>query len=99
VVYRTIFETRAYVYFIHSVAWLSDPLNHILGRRGTVFLAAIFSLIAPLGSGLAQHWGQLVACRVLLGLGMGLKEVTVPVYSAGEYLQRYPRLSKHKLKS
>lgn len=67
----------------HSVAWLSDPLNHILGRRGTVFLAAIFSLLSPLGSSLTQHWGQLVACRVLLGIGMGLKEVTVPVYSAG----------------
>lgn len=67
----------------YSVAWLSDPLNHILGRRGTIFLAAIFSLLAPLGSSFTQHWGQLVACRVLLGLGMGLKEVTVPVYSAG----------------
>lgn len=67
----------------HSVAWLSDPLNHMLGRRGTIFLAAIFSLLSPLGSSLTQHWGQLVACRVLLGIGMGLKEVTVPVYSAG----------------
>ncbi|CAG8900015.1 unnamed protein product [Penicillium egyptiacum] len=66
-----------------SVAWLSDTLNHILGRRGTIFLAAIFSLLAPLGSSFTQHWVQLVACRVLLGLGMGLKEVTVPVYSAG----------------
>lgn len=69
----------------YSVAWLSDPLNHVLGRRGTIFLAAIFSLVAPLGSALTQHWGQLIACRVLLGLGMGLKEVTVPVYSAGTW--------------
>lgn len=29
-----------------------------------------------------QHWGELAACRVLLGIGMGLKEVTVPVFSA-----------------
>ncbi|KAJ5851619.1 uncharacterized protein N7529_011004 [Penicillium soppii] len=71
-----------YITICLFVAWLSDPLNHILGRRGTIFLAAIFSLVAPLGSGFTQHWGQLVACRVLLGLGMGLKEVTVPVYSA-----------------
>ncbi|CAG8406835.1 unnamed protein product [Penicillium salamii] len=72
-----------YITICLFVAWLSDPLNHILGRRGTIFLAAIFSLVAPLGSGFTQHWGQLVACRVLLGIGMGLKEVTVPVYSAG----------------
>lgn len=30
----------------------------------------------------SQTWGQLVACRILLGIGMGLKEVTVPVFSA-----------------
>lgn len=45
-------------------------------------MAAIFSLLAPIGQGAVQKWGQLVACRVLLGIGMGLKEVTVPVYSA-----------------
>lgn len=45
-------------------------------------MAAIFSLLSPIGAGLSQKWGQLVACRILLGIGMGLKEVTVPVYSA-----------------
>lgn len=65
-----------------SAAWISDPINNILGRRGTIFLGAIFSLLAPIGSATTQHWGQLVACRILLGVGMGLKEVTVPVFSA-----------------
>ena len=65
-----------------SAGWLSDPLNNWLGRRGTIFIAAIFSLLAPIGSACTQHWGQLVACRILLGVGMGLKEVTVPVFSA-----------------
>lgn len=63
-------------------AWISDPVNDLVGRRGTIFIAAIFSLLAPIGSGLTQKWGQLAACRVLLGVGMGLKEVTVPVFSA-----------------
>lgn len=72
-------ETRSDNY---SAAWISDPLNSWLGRRGVIFVAAIFSLLAPIGQGLVQKWGQLVACRVLLGIGMGLKEVTVPVYSA-----------------
>jgi MFS family permease len=61
---------------------LSDPINARIGRKGTILLAAIFSLLAPIGSAFTQTWGQLVACRVLLGIGMGLKEVTVPVYSA-----------------
>ncbi|KAL1634051.1 hypothetical protein SLS58_010845 [Diplodia intermedia] len=63
-------------------AWISDPLNDWIGRRGTIFLGAIFSLIAPFGMAVTQNWGQLMACRVLLGIGMGLKEVTVPVFSA-----------------
>ena len=42
----------------------------------------MFSLLAPIGSALTQKWGQLVACRIMLGIGMGLKEVTVPVFSA-----------------
>jgi len=65
-----------------SAGWISDPLNNYLGRRGTIFLGAIFSFLAPLGSAFIQHWGQLVATRILLGIGMGLKEVTVPVFSA-----------------
>ncbi|KAJ4318036.1 hypothetical protein N0V94_004637 [Neodidymelliopsis sp. IMI 364377] len=62
--------------------WLSDPLNDLIGRRGTVFVGAVFSLLAPIGQALAQSWPQILVCRILLGIGMGLKEVTVPVYSA-----------------
>lgn len=62
--------------------WLSDPVNHYLGRRGAIFIGAIFSLLAPIGQALAQSWPQILVCRILLGIGMGLKEVTVPVFSA-----------------
>ena len=65
-----------------SAGWISDPLNELLGRRGVIFIAAIFSLIAPFGMAVSQTWGQLAASRMLLGIGMGLKEVTVPVFSA-----------------
>lgn len=65
-----------------SAGWASDPLNDALGRRGVIFAAAVFSLLAPLGMALSQTWVQLAACRVLLGVGMGLKEVTVPVFAA-----------------
>lgn len=71
-----------YITICLFAGWLSDPMNNYLGRRGTIFIAAIFSVLAPIGSACTQTWGQLLACRVLLGIGMGLKEVTVPVYSA-----------------
>ncbi|THY97316.1 MFS transporter [Aureobasidium pullulans] len=62
--------------------WLSDPVNHYIGRRGAIFVGAIFSLLAPIGQALAQSWLQILICRILLGIGMGLKEVTVPIFSA-----------------
>lgn len=57
-------------------------MNHWLGRRWVIFIAAIFSLLSPIGQALTQNWKELIACRILLGIGMGLKEVTVPVFSA-----------------
>jgi MFS family permease len=65
-----------------STAWISDPVNDWIGRRGAIFCGAIFSVLSPFGMACTQHWGELVATRILLGIGMGLKEVTVPVYSA-----------------
>ncbi|KAH8678378.1 MFS transporter [Xylariales sp. PMI_506] len=62
--------------------WLSDPINNLVGRKGTIFIGAIFSLVAPIASALTQNWAQLIGTRFLLGIGMGLKDVTVPVYSA-----------------
>lgn len=57
-------------------------MNYYLGRRGAIFLGAVFSLLEPIGQALSRSWLQISICRILLGVGMGLKEVTVPVYSA-----------------
>lgn len=62
--------------------WLSDPINYYIGRRGTIFLAAIFCLLSPIGSACTQSWPQLFVCRLLLGLGVGFKETTAPVFAA-----------------
>jgi sugar porter (SP) family MFS transporter len=62
--------------------WVSDPLNHWFGRRKVIFIAAVFSLLAPIGMAVTQNWQQLIVTRILLGIGMGLKEVTVPVFTA-----------------
>ncbi|KDR75375.1 hypothetical protein GALMADRAFT_123213 [Galerina marginata CBS 339.88] len=62
--------------------WLTDPLNNFFGRRGTIFISGIFCLLTVIGSGLAQTWPQLFVCRLLLGIGMGAKASTVPVYAS-----------------
>lgn len=71
-----------YIAICLFACWMSDPINHYLGRRGTIFVASVFSLLAPIGQAVSQTWPQLLICRILLGVGMGLKEVTVPVFSA-----------------
>jgi len=62
--------------------WLSDPLNYYFGRRGTIFFAAIFCFVSVIGSAFTQTWQQLFVCRLLLGIGMGSKASTVPIYAA-----------------
>jgi sugar porter (SP) family MFS transporter len=62
--------------------WLSDPLNFYFGRRGTIFISAIFCFFPVIGSALTQTWPQLFICRILLGFGMGAKGSTVPIYAA-----------------
>ncbi|KAF2717661.1 hypothetical protein K431DRAFT_333869 [Polychaeton citri CBS 116435] len=75
-------NSAPYIALCVFACWLSDPVNHYIGRRGAIFVGAIFSLVGPIGQAVSQSWGQVLACRVILGIGMGLKEVTVPVFSA-----------------
>ncbi|KAJ6187681.1 hypothetical protein N7519_002589 [Penicillium mononematosum] len=62
--------------------WLSDPCNRILGRRGTIFISAIFCVLTPIGSAVSQNWEQLFVTRLLMGIGMGLKASTIPIFCA-----------------
>ncbi|KAF5335655.1 hypothetical protein D9611_009677 [Ephemerocybe angulata] len=62
--------------------WLTDPLNHYFGRRGTLFWCGVFCTFSVIGQAVAQTWPQLLVCRLLLGLGMGPKATTSPVFAA-----------------
>ncbi|KAJ5811687.1 hypothetical protein N7474_007988, partial [Penicillium riverlandense] len=62
--------------------WLSDPINNLVGRRGAIFIAGCFSLCSCLGSAFTQDWPQLFTCRLLLGIGMGVKSSTTSVYAS-----------------
>ncbi|KAL8687593.1 MAG: hypothetical protein Q9218_006281 [Villophora microphyllina] len=63
-------------------AFIVDPLNHYLGRRGEIFLTACCLTATPIGSGFAKSWQGLFAARFVLGIGIGAKNATVPIYSA-----------------
>ncbi|KAK1750423.1 hypothetical protein QBC47DRAFT_464908 [Echria macrotheca] len=62
--------------------WLSDPINNWVGRRGVIFFAAHFCIWPVIGSAFSHTWEQQLANRLLMGIGMGAKASTVPIYAA-----------------
>ncbi|CZT53062.1 related to myo-inositol transport protein ITR1 [Rhynchosporium secalis] len=63
-------------------AFIVDPLNYYLGRRGEIFLTALCLTATPIGSAFARSWQGLFAARFVMGIGIGAKNATVPIYSA-----------------
>lgn len=62
--------------------WISDPCNRYLGRRGVIFASALCLIVTPIGGAVCNTWQQLFATRILMGVGMGLKGATTPVFAA-----------------
>lgn len=62
--------------------WLSDPINNWIGRRGVIFVSANFCLWPVIGSAFCHGWPEQLVCRLLMGIGMGVKASTVPIYAA-----------------
>ncbi|KAK1229186.1 hypothetical protein PQX77_007758 [Marasmius sp. AFHP31] len=62
--------------------WLAHPFNTWFGRRGTIFITAMFSFITCIWQGLTNTWWHLFIARFVLGIGIGPKSATVPVYAA-----------------
>ncbi|KAK4215005.1 hypothetical protein QBC37DRAFT_420063 [Rhypophila decipiens] len=62
--------------------WLSDPVNYYFGRRGAIFFSAHFCLWPVIGSAFSRTWEQLLVNRLLMGIGMGAKASSVPIFAA-----------------
>ena len=61
---------------------LTGPLNYYLGRKGTIMFCSVFCFASCLGQAFCRTWPQLLACRLLLGFGVGPKSATIPIYAA-----------------
>lgn len=76
---------NAATYFAAALVgcWLSDPLNeYFFGRRSAIFVSACIILASAIGGACARTWQELLACRVILGVGMGSKASVTPVFAA-----------------
>lgn len=47
--------------------WLTDPLNRLLGRRGTIFLSCLISFATCLAQGFVTTWQGMFIARFCLG--------------------------------
>ncbi|KAF5024657.1 hypothetical protein F66182_3279 [Fusarium sp. NRRL 66182] len=63
-------------------AFIVDPLNHYFGRRGEIFITGCCLVATPIASGFSRNWQELFAIRFIMGIGIGAKNATVPIYSA-----------------
>ncbi|XP_041349816.1 proton myo-inositol cotransporter-like [Gigantopelta aegis] len=57
-------------------------INDHFGRKFSTILASVIFTIGALVLGVAQNFAMLIAGRLILGLGIGLASMTVPVYIA-----------------
>jgi MFS family permease len=55
--------------------------EYFYGRRGAMFIAGILTLMSVIGAAFSKTKYQLLAFRILLGLGMGAKASVVPIYA------------------
>ncbi|KKY17446.1 putative mfs sugar [Phaeomoniella chlamydospora] len=62
--------------------WLTEPLNAIFARRGTIFITCLVAAVASVWEGVADSWVNLFLARFVLGLGIGSKSSTVPIFTA-----------------
>lgn len=61
---------------------MTEPINRLVGRRGAIFISCLIAAIASIWEGVADSWPNLFAARFVLGLGIGTKSSTTPVYCA-----------------
>ncbi|GES66614.1 MFS transporter [Aspergillus terreus] len=63
--------------------WISDPLQETqYGRRPALFISAVLCAACVIGTAHCPSWQTLLACRLLLGVGIGAKASIAPVFAA-----------------
>ncbi|KAG6329721.1 hypothetical protein ID866_9368 [Astraeus odoratus] len=62
--------------------WLTHPMNQWLGRKKTIFITCLISFLTCIWSAVTNTWWHLFIARFFLGIGIGPKSATVPVYAA-----------------
>nr|AFN02854.1 putative MFS sugar transporter [Phakopsora pachyrhizi] len=77
-----IINSTPYLFCAVFACWLNGPANKLLGRRGVIFWSCLIASVASIWESFTYSWPQLVASRLLLGLGIGPTSAAAPIYIA-----------------
>ena len=69
--------------------WTTKPLNYYFGRRGCIFISCLVSLATSFWMAAVDQWWNLLLSRFALGLAVGAKSSTTPVYAAEWYVHSH----------
>lgn len=64
------------------LGFLAVPSNKYFGRRATIFWASILASASGFWQAFAPSWQMLLVGRLVMGISIGVKSATVPVYTA-----------------
>ena len=62
--------------------WTTRPLNYYFGRRGCIFISCLAAIIAAVWMAVSHSWWNLFLARFFLGIAIGAKSTTTPIYAA-----------------
>jgi MFS family permease len=57
-------------------------MNNFFGRRGTIFIMCILAAVTSIWEAVSNSWINLFIARFFLGISIGVKSTTVPIYTA-----------------
>lgn len=62
--------------------WISIPSNYFIGRRATIFWSSFLAAASGLWQAFSPSWEMLLVGRLIMGITIGVKSATVPVFTA-----------------
>ncbi|KAK4525838.1 hypothetical protein GAYE_SCF17G3747 [Galdieria yellowstonensis] len=63
-------------------AIVAIPFNEYFGRKYSILIACLFYTVGAILEAASHSYGQMVAGRVVLGMGVALGTMTIPIYAS-----------------
>ncbi|GJQ10503.1 hypothetical protein GpartN1_g2294.t1 [Galdieria partita] len=59
---------------------LATPISFVVGRRTVLLISSVTYIVGVVIATSTKTWGQLLAGRLIMGVGIGTEAMTIPIY-------------------